>query len=336
MIGYPLCTNTRGGSHMQPDHLGRRFSNLRVSLTSACNYACLYCVPDGRRLLRSPGELDAGSLLRLVALLRRVAGIERLRLTGGEPLIAPGLEAFLAGIGGMGFEEVTLTTNGQLLERRAGMLVDAGIRRINVSLDTLDPARFAKLARGGDLQAVLAGLDRARELGLQVKLNMVPMRGHNDDQVPVMLDYALAHGMELRFIELMRMGHLKEPGRFETLFYPMQEILDAIASHHEFRPAPTAGDATARRWEIPGRGYFGIIPNESAPFCTTCSRLRLTAQGHVYGCLSNTRRHRIADLLELPAAEAERLLGERLGMALADKQESAFSGVITVMRAIGG
>lgn len=321
---------------MNPDHLGRRFTNLRVSLTSACNYACLYCVADGRRLHRAPDELGAGDLLRLVALLKRTAGIRRVRLTGGEPLVAPGLEEFLDGIGSLGFEEVTLTTNGELLERRAGMLADAGIRRINVSLDSLDPERFRRLARGGDLEAVQSGLRRARELGLQIKLNMVPMRGHNADEVPELLDYALENGMELRFIELMRMGHLKAPGAFETLYYPMAEILDHIGERHRFRPADAAEDATARRWEIPGRGFFGIIPNESAPFCAGCSRLRLTAQGYIYGCLSNTRRHRIADLLERPDEEAERLLGERLGAALADKQASAFSGVITVMRAIGG
>lgn len=321
---------------MTPDHLGRRFLNLRVSLTTACNYACHYCVPSGRRLVRAPDELDAGQLGALVALLKRTAGLTRLRITGGEPLIAPGFDRFLEIVSALGFEDVSLTTNGQLLERKIPLLLEHGIRRINVSLDSLDAENFQQIARGGDLATVLRGIAQAREAGIRVKLNMVPMRGKNASQVLPLLEYALDQGAELRYIELMRMGHLSDQIGFEQLFLPMQEILDTIATRYSWRRSSAPFDSTAQRFEIPGHGFFGIIPNESEPFCANCSRLRLTAQGFIYGCLSNTRSHFIGDLLNVAPGLAERYLERALGRAIADKQDDAFTGVITVMRAIGG
>ena len=197
------------------DRQGRRFRNLRVSLTAACNYACTYCVPNGKRLVAAQDELSADALARGVAYLIEAAGIERLRITGGEPLVSTRLDPFLRQVSQLGLDDISLTTNGQLLERKLPLLVECGIRRLNVSLDTLDASAFRSIARGGDLASVLAGMEAAREAGMKIKVNMVPLRGQNLAQVLPLLDYCLERGFELRFIELMRMGHLaRDPNAF--------------------------------------------------------------------------------------------------------------------------
>lgn len=319
------------------DRQGRRFRNLRISLTAACNYACNYCVPDGKRLVAAQDELSAEAMVRGVAYLIEAAGIERLRITGGEPLVSPKLEVFLREVSQLGLADISLTSNGQLLSRKLPLLLDSGIRRLNVSLDTLDANAFRAIARGGDLPTVLAGLEEARAAGLQIKLNMVPLRGQNLDQVLPLLDYCLERGFELRFIELMRMGHLARDGNgFLQQFVGMPELLAMIGEHHAFVQADAPVDATALRYEIPGQGFFGVIANESVPFCRTCSRLRLSSTGWLHGCLSSSNRHYVGDLLDKPRHQALPALQRLLVRALGDKQEVAFSGGVTVMKIIGG
>lgn len=319
------------------DRQGRRFRNLRISLTAACNYACTYCVPDGKRLVAAQDELSAEALIRGVAYLIEAAGIERLRITGGEPLVSPKLEPFMRAVGTLGLSDISLTTNGQLLTRKLPLLLEAGIRRLNVSLDTLDAEAFRHIARGGDLATVLDGLEQARAAGLKIKLNMVPLRGKNLDQVLPLLDYCLERGVELRFIELMRMGHLaRDPNAFNQQFVGMGELLELIGERYVYQQAEAPLDATALRYEIPEGGFFGVIANESVPFCRTCSRLRLSSTGWLHGCLSSSNRHYIGDLLDKPRHQALPALQRLLVRALADKQDLAFSGGVTVMKIIGG
>ncbi|MEW9679191.1 GTP 3',8-cyclase MoaA [Pseudomonas sp. TE50-2] len=319
------------------DRQGRRFRNLRVSLTAACNYACTYCVPDGKRLVAAQDELTADALARGVAYLVEAAGVERLRITGGEPLVSPRLEAFLGAVAGLGLEDISLTTNGQLLARKLPLLRDAGIRRLNVSLDTLDATAFRRIARGGDLASVLAGMAQASDAGMTIKVNMVPMRGQNLDQVLPLLDYCLERGYELRFIELMRMGHLARDGNaFLQQFVGLEQLLALIGQSHAYEQAPRPLDATALRYRIPGKGHFGVIANESVPFCRSCSRLRLSSTGWLHGCLSSSNRHFVGDLLDKPRHQALPALQRLLVKALADKQDVAFSGDVMVMKVIGG
>lgn len=319
------------------DRQGRRFRNLRVSLTAACNYACTYCVPDGKRLVAAQDELSADAMLRGVAYLIEAAGIERVRITGGEPLVSPKLDAFLRGVSQLGLADISLTSNAQLLARKLPLLLECGIRRLNISLDTLDAAAFRSIARGGDLATVLDGLQQARAAGLQLKVNMVPLRGQNLDQVLPMLDYCLANGFELRFIELMRMGHLaRDPNAFQRQFVGMPELLAMIGQRYAYSQAVAPLDATALRYEIPGQGFFGVIANESVPFCRTCSRLRLSSSGWLHGCLSSSNRHYVGDLLDKPRHQALPALQGMLVKALADKQDVAFTGGATVMKIIGG
>ena len=318
------------------DALGRRFRNLRISLTAACNYACSYCVPDGKRLQAAQQELDAEELLYATELLIDAAGIDKVRITGGEPLLSPKFEALLPAIMQLPLADVSLTTNGQLLTRKAATILNSGVRRINVSLDTLDTAGFRRIARSGDLATVLLGIEQMLAAGIKVKVNMVPMRTKNADQVLPMLDYCFERGIELRFIELMNMGHLRSGNQYVQDFYGMEDILETIGTRFEFARTDAAYDSTSVRFEVPGQGVFGIIANESEPFCSSCTRLRLSSNGRLYGCLSNAKFHDIRDALRLPRHQAMPRIQRLLGLALGDKQNLSFQGEVTVMKFIGG
>ena len=318
------------------DGQGRRFRNLRVSLTAACNYACGYCVPNGKRLIAAQDELSADQLIRAVALLIAAAGIDKLRITGGEPLLSPKFEPFLDAVMQLPLRDVAITTNGQLLGAKADAILAAGVKRLNVSLDTLDAEAFPRIARGGDLASVLRGIELMRSAGVRIKINMVPMRHANLEQIVPMLEFCMTRGIELRYIELMNMGHLKRSPEYARQFVGQAEILDAIAAHHQFVRTDAAYDSTSVRYEVPGRGVFGIIANESEPFCSACTRLRLSSNGYLYGCLSNANRHFIGDLVDLPDHIALVRLQALLLRALGDKQSRAFQGEVTVMKFIGG
>lgn len=317
------------------DRLGRKFTNLRVSLTAACNYACTYCVPDGKRLMKAQNELDADRLLEGVKLLQQATGIEKVRITGGEPMVTPKFDEFLLGVMALDLKDVSLTTNGQLVPAKLDVIRESGIKRINVSLDTLNPLKFRQIARSGDLETVQNGIDSLLDLGIKLKINMVPMRSQNFSEVVPMLDYCLDRGIELRYIELMRMGHLLGSNSFQADFVSMEALLDEIGETYEFSRTEAPYDSTAARFQIPGKGVFGIIANESEPFCRTCTRLRLSSDGHLYGCLSSSNRHDFRELLDLPHHVALPRLQNLLLKALGDKK-LAFQGEVTVMKFIGG
>ena len=318
------------------DSLGRRFQNLRVSLTAACNYACTYCVPNGKKLQAQSEELDAAQMIKSIKLLVEAAGVTKLRITGGEPLISSKFDDVLRGISKLELSDVAVTTNGQFLSRKMPVLEETGLQRINISLDTLDSSRFRSIARSGDLATVLEGIDQACGLGMKVKINMVPMRSANQDQIVPLLDFCLERDIELRFIELMNMGHLKHNRMYEREFIGMATLLEMIGEKYEFSKIDAPHDSTSVRYEIPGIGRFGVIANETEPFCRTCNRLRLSSNGRLYGCLSNAKNYDIRHLLELPYNQAIVNLQSTLRSALADKQSLAFTGETTVMKFIGG
>ncbi len=276
-------------------------------------------------------------MLSAVRLLMNVAGIDALRITGGEPLLSDRLEPFLLGLGALGLRDISLTTNGQLLARKLPLLVRAGVRRLNVSLDTLNPEIFGQIARGGDLNSILLGLEQARKAGIRIKINMVPMQDLNLDQVLPMLQFCLEEGYELRFIELMRMGHLAENlSDFRHRFVGHRELLDLVKKRYKFERVEAPEDSTALRYKVGDLGTFGIIANESAPFCRGCNRLRLSSTGWLYGCLSSNRGHYMGDLLGLPEKKSNSQLEKLLAYALADKQETVFTGSALIMKSVGG
>jgi len=317
------------------DSYGRQFRNLRVSLTAACNYACTYCVPHGEKRHTAKHELSESHLIRAVSLICKLANINQLRITGGEPLISPKFESFLEASSALNFSDISITTNGQLLAEKAELISACGIKRINVSLDTLDPHAFRSISKAGDLFSVLMGIEKCLALGMKIKINMVPLRRLNSDQIIPLLDYCLDRKIELRYIELMRMGHLTNSVEFDRDYIPMSYILSTINRHYQFSRTDAPFDSTSVRFEIPDRGTFGIIANESEPFCSACSRLRLSSSGYLHGCLSSNEKHYVGDILDLPDEEALPLLSDRLQVALHNKQ-MVFQGGETIMRLIGG
>jgi len=222
------------------------------------------------------------------------------------------------------------------LPRKIDVISSSGLKRINVSLDTLDENYFRKISRSGDLKTVLTGISMLQERGISVKVNMVPMRGHNDEQILPMLDYCLKNDIELRFIELMKMGHLQHSREFNAQFFGLADILKLIGDKYDFEQLESPKDSTAIRYCVEGRGRFGIIANESEPFCGGCNRLRLSANARIYGCLSSSKSHDVRKLLSLPRELALEKMTEILGFAIASKQQTSFRGETTVMKFIGG
>ena len=315
-----------------PHH--RTFKSLRVSITGDCNLACTYCDPSNRCEPKHDKELAAADIVKMVNWLVELLDIEKIRLTGGEPLLTPKLDQILPSIHRLSVKDLSLTTNGQLLKQKAEYLLMNGIKRLNVSLDTLDPAKFRSVTGGGKLQKTLDGIEEAIARGIKLKINMVPVRFLNNDEILSMLDYCLERDIELRYIELMQMGHLKSRKRYEDKLVTMQQIFEQIGQRYQFKPAPAPSDSTAKRYQIKEKGYFGVIANDSAPFCKDCNRLRLSSEGYLYGCLSSTQRFDLKPLLGHP--EAKKQLEAILTAALLTKQAFSFDGSSTLMRSVGG
>jgi len=310
---------------------GRNINKLRISLTEVCNMACTYCVTSMSDHRRIPDELSTDQMLRLVRMLKEHAGIEKVRLTGGEPLLYPNLIPVISGIREMGIGNIGMTTNGQLLAKKVKALVEAGLQNVNLSLDSLEPEKFKRLGRVGKLHKTLEGIEECMKLGLRVKVNMVVVKGENEDEIVKMLEYGVRQGVEIRYLELMEMGPLYKKDDFKLV--TMHEILERISTRYTVQPVSAEVDSTSLRYWVPG-GYFGIIPNNSAPFCSTCSRLRLTSNGQLIGCLSNPAPLSIRHLLEHP--DPQEPLQKLVQKSISYKQDAAFTGSALVMSRIGG
>jgi GTP 3',8-cyclase len=273
------------------DGYGRVATDLRISLTDRCNLRCTYCMPvEGLEWLPRADVLTDEEILRLITIGVERLGIKTVRLTGGEPLLRKNLELLVADIAALApAPEIALTTNGIGLAARAEKLAAAGLKRINVSLDTLDPATFAELAHRPRLPDVLAGIAAAREAGLNpVKINSVLLRGVNDHEVYDLLRWAMAQGVQLRFIEQMPLD--PQHGWQREGMITAAEIKKHLSQHVELVEDPedalTRGSAPAELFRIVGTSYsVGIIAAVSKPFCGTCDRVRLTADGQIRNCL---------------------------------------------------
>ena len=269
------------------DTFGRRVEYLRLSVTDRCNYRCFYCMPEAG-FVAEPRDnlLRTEELARLVGLFVGL-GVSKVRVTGGEPLIRRNLSSLVADLAAFpGLEDLSLTTNGDQLERFADDLVRAGINRVNISLDSLDAATFRDITRGGDLDHVLAGIERALEVGLTpVKLNMVVMAGVNDGEIEAIVDYASARGCHLRFIETMPIG--TSGAGSMGLYYPAQKILERVRDHcgEELEPVAGLRGGGPASYFRAGRGTVGVISAMSRHFCADCNRVRLTAKGDLVLCL---------------------------------------------------
>lgn len=268
------------------DQYGRDLRDLRVSVTDRCNLRCVYCVPAGVAEFRQPEGLLRDSELLLLINAAAELGVRKVRLTGGEPTLCPGLVELVRAIRAIGgIEDLAMTTNGLLLDELAHPLAAAGLRRINVSLDTLDPDRFSRITRGGRVEKVLAGIAAAEAAGMEpVKVNAVVVRDLSDDVVPLAA-LTLERPWEVRFIEMMPVGTVASFA--ETSVVTTRETMARIeAALGPLTPTDLSGRDPATTYRLPNAaGTVGFISPVSQPFCARCGRLRLTADGRLRLCL---------------------------------------------------
>jgi cyclic pyranopterin phosphate synthase len=357
-MGIPVIRSTATGAEtatVRPpvgtlvDRYHRVATDLRVSLTDRCNLRCTYCMPaEGLPWLPNSSLLTDDEIVRLVRLAVQRLGVTEVRFTGGEPLIRPGLLAIVAAAASLTPRPtLSLTTNGIGLARLAGPLRAAGLDRVNVSLDTIDPQRFATLTRRDRLPDVLAGLAGAATAGLTpVKINSVLMRGINDRDAPDLLRFALAHGYELRFIEQMPLDAQHGWDRNEMV--TAAEILAALQAEFTLLPDPAErGGAPAETWLVDGAtdpdgrpARVGVIGSVTRPFCGDCDRTRLTADGQVRACLFASEESDLREALRAGADDEElarrwrtAMWGKRAGHDIDDPK---FLQPARPMSAIGG
>ncbi|HYM17199.1 MAG TPA: GTP 3',8-cyclase MoaA [Micropepsaceae bacterium] len=269
------------------DPFGRSVTYLRVSVTDRCDFRCVYCMPEHMSFLPKADVLSLEELDRLCSAFVR-KGVNKLRLTGGEPLVRRDVMKLFRSLGrhlGTGaLKELTVTTNGSQLGRYAGELVDCGVKRINVSVDTLDPDKFRAITRWGDLSKVLAGVSAAQEAGLKIKINTVALRGVNEHEIPSLVSWAHERGMDITLIETMPMGEV-DADRTEQ-YLPLSLVRADLSKHYTLEPTEerTGGPARYVRVKETG-GRIGFITPLSHNFCESCNRVRLTCTGTLYMCL---------------------------------------------------
>lgn len=268
------------------DSFGRVHSDLRISLTDRCNIRCFYCMPEqGANFAPSSAFLSFEEIRRFVRAVMPL-GITKIRLTGGEPLLRPRLAELVASLSlESDLRDLALTTNGVLLAANAGPLFDAGLRRLNVHLDTLDRERFRTITRRDDLPRVLAGIDAALKLGFQIKLNAVAIKGLNEPDIPALVRFGREKGIEVRFIEFMPLD-AQELWAMDRVLTADEMIASIEREFGSLLPVPK-GDprAPATEYQFSDGSRLGFIASVSKPFCGNCNRLRLTSDGKVRNCL---------------------------------------------------
>lgn len=279
------------------DGFGRRIDYVRLSVTDRCNLRCRYCMPEGTRFQPRAELLTIDELAQLGAILA-ARGVRRIRLTGGEPLVRAGIAGLARRLGEIGgVEEVTLTTNGTRLADAAKELHDAGVRRVNVSLDSLHPDRFSQITRGGDLAQVLGGIDAALAAGIGVKINMVALRGGNEDEFAGMLSWCGARGIDLALIEAMPVGSVEEDRSAQHL--PLDAVRSQLSQAFTLVPTMFRTGGPARYYDVTEFGTrIGFITPLSDNFCGGCNRIRISATGTVYGCLGHDQKVELRTLLQ--------------------------------------
>jgi cyclic pyranopterin phosphate synthase len=287
------------------DGFGRRISYLRISVTDRCDFRCVYCMAEDMTFLPKKDVLSFEEVEAIAnAFIAR--GTTRIRLTGGEPLVRRDIMSLVESLGsriGSGLEELTLTTNGSQLAKHAEGLFAAGVRRINVSLDTLDAGRFAEITRRGRLADVLAGIAAAQAAGLAIKINMVAMRGVNDDEIEPMMEWAHAQGMGLTLIEGMPLGEVGID-RVDS-YLPLRELHEKLARRYTFTKLDKRTGGPARYVHVAETGgTLGFITPMSHNFCESCNRVRLTATGQLFLCLGQDDQVNLRDAWREGGAEA--------------------------------
>jgi cyclic pyranopterin phosphate synthase len=270
------------------DRFGRQVTYLRISITDRCDFRCVYCMSEDMVFVPRSQILSLEEIARICRVFVAL-GVTKIRVTGGEPLIRRGVVELLQELGQIpGLAELVLTTNGSRLESLAQPLRAAGVRRINVSLDSLDADKFRQLTRVGELQTVLAGIEAALAAGFErLKLNAVILKNRNQAEVPRLLDYAIARGIDLSFIEEMPLGQVEGHDRAEE-YYSSDAIRRDLAQNYRLLPVADTTGGPSRYWQVEGtQTRVGFISPHSDNFCGRCNRVRVTAEGRLLLCLGN-------------------------------------------------
>ena len=280
------------------DSFGRRISYVRLSVTDRCDFRCRYCMGDHMAFVPKEQLLSFGEVEALIDLLI-ARGVTRVRLTGGEPLVRRGILDLVAALGrrlAHGLEELTLTTNGSQLASAAKSLFASGVRRVNVSLDSLDADRFAHITRRGRLDQVLGGIAAARAAGLKVKINMVALSGLNDDEIEPMMRWCAGKGFDLTLIETMPLGDVEDDRGAHYL--SLGSVKQLLEQRYGLIPSLERTGGPARYFDVAELGLkLGFITPISQNFCSGCNRIRVTAIGTAYGCLGHEQKMELRGLL---------------------------------------
>ena len=329
------------GARVLKDRLGRRAEKLRISVTDRCNLRCRYCMPAERvRWLDRKEILTFAEITRLVRIFTRL-GVRRVRLTGGEPLLRRGLVQLVRSIAAVPqVESLGITTNGVLMERYLEPLYQAGVRHLNVSLDTLKPEKYRRLVRYDGLSAVLRGIRRAQQVGFHpVKVNTVALKGVNDEEILDLLEWSMREGVILRFIEYMPLDGDRRWAREEVL--TEREILERITRRYRVIRVERKCSNPATRYRVQETGAeFGIIPSVTRPFCESCNRVRITAEGAFRTCLFAHEETDLKGPLRRGASDEE--IARIIRAAVLEKWEGhrigtrEFQAPARTMHAIGG
>ena len=286
------------------DKFGRQITDLRISITDRCNFRCVYCRSADPENYRDHDEILSWPELDRLARVFLSLGIRKIRITGGEPLVRDGVEDYIARLHALGVEDLSMTTNGHLLADRCERLIHAGLRRINISLDSLDPAKFEKITRTKSFAAVIRGIDAAQNSRLApAKINAVLVRGTNDDEVEAFAAFARERGAIMRFIEFMPLDADRHWTR--KLMVPAAEVYQRIHARWPLEQIPHERSETARKYRFAdgAPGEIGLIAPVTQPFCGHCSRIRLTADGKLRTCLFSKEDHDLRALLREGASD---------------------------------
>ncbi|RMF15203.1 MAG: GTP 3',8-cyclase MoaA [Gammaproteobacteria bacterium] len=270
------------------DRFGREVNYVRLSITDRCDFRCVYCMAEQMTFLPREQVLTLEELYQLSEAFVSL-GVRKIRLTGGEPLIRRNVMSLIERLGALeGLDELVLTTNGSQLPKMAEGLRAAGVRRINISLDSLKPDRFRQLTRIGKLEQVLAGIDAAQAAGFErIKLNAVILRGRNDDEILDLAGFAIQRGLDLTFIEEMPLGQIEEHDRAEA-FMPSEAIREVLQTRYALMPSTETTGGPSRYWHVEGEPTrIGFISPHSHNFCHLCNRVRVTVEGRLLLCLGN-------------------------------------------------
>ena len=290
------------------DNFGRTVNYVRISVTDRCDFRCVYCMDEEMQFVPRAKLLSLEEI-GVIARAFTELGVGKIRITGGEPLIRRNIIKLFRDIGRLdGLEELVLTTNGSQLPKLAGELKDAGVKRINISLDSLDPDKFRRLTRVGELDKVLAGIDAALATGFEkIKINSVILKNRNDDEVPDLVEFASTRGMDISFIEEMPLGVIGEHDRAEA-YYSSDEIRADLDAHYTLLPTTETTGGPSRYYHIAETGTrVGFISPHSHNFCDSCNRVRLTCEGRLLLCLGQEHSVDLRQVIRTHPGDMDRL-----------------------------